>query len=68
MNLAAELDRIRMSRAELAEAMNVTDGLVSHWTTGRVKISAERAIEIERVTSGRISRATLRPDVFGVPA
>ena len=39
---------------------------------GKVGFDARRwphsELFIERVTSGRISRATLRPDVFGVPA
>ena len=68
MNLADELERIRMTRAQLSDALGVSPGMVSHWTTGRCRVTAEQAIAIERATSGRISRATLRPDVFGVPA
>lgn len=42
-----------------------TQSLVSQWESGETSISAERAVQIELATKRRISRATLRPDIFG---
>lgn len=50
---------------ELASALGVTQGAVSQWVTGRVEITAERAIQIENATGGAVSRNDLRPDIFG---
>lgn len=54
------------SQSELARALGVTQGLVSHWVTGRVRITAERAIQIEEVTGGAVTRQELRPDLYQV--
>ncbi|WP_126962491.1 transcriptional regulator [Xanthomonas arboricola] len=45
-----------------------TQGLVSQWESGTVKVPAERCAVIEVVSRGRITRSDLRPDVFGEPA
>ncbi|AZB52531.1 YdaS family helix-turn-helix protein [Xanthomonas citri pv. glycines] len=44
-----------------------TQGLVSQWESGIVKVPAERCALIEVVSHGRITRSDLRPDVFGAP-
>jgi len=49
----------------LAEKLGVTQGLVHQWLRGLTRITAERAIEIERATGGKVTREELRPDVFG---
>jgi DNA-binding transcriptional regulator YdaS (Cro superfamily) len=54
-----------ITRAELAQRVGVTPGLVSHWISGYVRISAERALQIEQATDGAIPRHLLRPDLFG---
>lgn len=56
------------SRAALARALNVTGQCVAYWCEGRRRLSAERAIEIERVLGGRVCRHELRPELFGPPA
>ncbi|MBN6743555.1 helix-turn-helix domain-containing protein [Acidithiobacillus sp. MC2.1] len=43
----------------------MTPGLVSQWITGRTVITAERAAQIELSTNGAVTRAELRPDIFG---
>lgn len=51
-------------RAEVARALGIWPSAVQKWwDTGRV--SAERAIDLERLNGGKVSRAELRPDLFG---
>lgn len=53
------------TQAEFASRLNVTQGLISQWIVGKTRVTAERAIQIEKVTNGIVSRAELRPDLFG---
>lgn len=39
----------------LAERMGITPQLISNWRSGRIKIPAYRAIQIERATKGEIT-------------
>lgn len=55
----------QMGQRELAQALGCSPSLVSHWVTGRKRITAERARQIEDVTLGGVTRYDLRPDVFG---
>lgn len=55
------------SQSDLAERLGVTQGAVWQWVHGKTRITAERAIEIDLVTGGVVSRHELRPDVFGPP-
>lgn len=52
-------------RAEAAKKLGITVGMVGHVVKGVRSISIERAKLIEVQTGGRITRADLRPDVFG---
>lgn len=65
--LSDAMKRIPMTQAALAEAVGVTQPSVAHWVKGRVRIPAERCIQIELATQGAITRYDLRPDVFGEP-
>lgn len=49
----------------LANLINVSQGLVWQWCNGRLKVPAERCGDIEQATGGAITRADLRPDIFG---
>lgn len=49
----------------LAAAIGVSKQMVSHWFTGLREVSPEMCVEIERVTGGEVTRAELRPDIFG---
>ena len=42
-----------------------TQGLISQWESGKVKVPAERVGAIETATGGAVTRHDLRPDVFG---
>jgi len=68
MDLTTYLEHKGARQADLAAALGVSPGLVSHWNTGRVKITAERAKQIEQATNGAVRRHELRPDVFDAPA
>jgi transcriptional regulator with XRE-family HTH domain len=56
------------TQAEFAKRLGVTQGLVTHWVNGRTRITAERAVQIEQVTDGQVTRHELRPDIFGAHA
>jgi DNA-binding transcriptional regulator YdaS (Cro superfamily) len=53
------------TQKEFAERLGVTPGLISQWMVGRAPVPPERAMEIERLTRGMVTRLELRPDVFG---
>ena len=52
------------SQRLLAQKLGVHYSLVSQWLSGVTRITAERAAQIECVTSGAITREELRPDIF----
>lgn len=64
MNLKTYLETT--SQSELARALGVTQGTISHWLNGRARIPAERVIAIERATAGNVTRHELRPDLYPV--
>ena len=52
------------SQQKLAAACGVSQGAVHKWLYGG-RVSAENAVAIERATGGLVSKAALRPDLFG---
>lgn len=48
-----------------AEAIGVSQPSVMRWLHGRCGPDARAAIQIEKVTGGKVTRAQLRPDIFG---
>lgn len=52
------------SQDAFAQALGVSQGLVSHWVTGRARIPAERVLTIEAATGGQVTRHELRPDLY----
>ena len=52
-----------IGRPELARRLGVTNMAISQWLKRGLPI--ERAIQIEAATDGLVSRADLRPDIFG---
>jgi DNA-binding transcriptional regulator YdaS (Cro superfamily) len=57
------LDR-DLTQQALAINFETTRATINRWENGTRKITAEKAIEIEAKTNGRIKRAELRPDLF----
>jgi DNA-binding transcriptional regulator YdaS (Cro superfamily) len=53
------------TQAEFANLLGVTQGCVWQWLNSVIKVTAERAIQIEKATKGKVTRAELRPDLFG---
>lgn len=54
-----------MDIKDLAFRLKTSPSVVYNIKYGLRRVSALRAIEIEKVTGGKISRALLRPDIFG---
>jgi len=54
------------SQDAFAQAIGVSQGLVSHWVTGRTRIPAERVLTIEAATDGKVTRHELRPDLYPI--
>lgn len=54
--------QIAGSRAALARKIKVTAEAVRKWERGR--IPAERCLDVERATKGRVTRSDLRPDLW----
>jgi DNA-binding transcriptional regulator YdaS (Cro superfamily) len=68
MNLGDYIKHSKLSQADVAELMGVSQAMVSHWLTGRKAITPERAKQIEHATGGAVRRHELRPDIFDAPA
>jgi DNA-binding transcriptional regulator YdaS (Cro superfamily) len=65
MDIETYLKREKISQAEFAKRLGVTQGAVWQWMSGDARITAERAIQIETETCGKVKRGHLRPDIFG---
>lgn len=48
-----------------AAGFPATQALVSQWEQGGVQLTAERCAQIEQISNGAVTRAELRPDLFG---
>lgn len=64
MDISTYLIDESLTQQEFADQVGVTQGRVSQWLKGE-KIPAERCIQIEAATGGKVTRYDLRPDVFG---
>ncbi len=52
-------------RAAAAERLGVTVGMIGHVLNGIRSLSVEKSKLVEQQTAGAITRADLRPDIFG---
>jgi len=68
MILSEYLRTKKLTQAQFAERMGVSQGLVWQWLNGRQPITAERAVKIELLTEGEIRRHELRPDLYQASA
>jgi DNA-binding transcriptional regulator YdaS (Cro superfamily) len=55
------------TQEELARRLGVSQGTISHWVTGRVRVPAERCRAIELAVGGAVTVHELRPDLFDPP-
>ncbi|KEA07156.1 helix-turn-helix domain-containing protein [Agrobacterium rhizogenes] len=53
------------SQVKLAQAIGCSQQYISWLLSDAKHISVEKALQVERVTGGAVSRHDLRPDVFG---
>lgn len=65
MDIRTYLEKNEISQKQFGKKLSVTQGAVWQWLSGETRVTAERALEIEKVTSGEVTRHDLRPDVFG---
>lgn len=56
-----EACRVVGSQAEMARKLNIRTPTVSQWCSGIRPVPATRAVQIEVLTSGRVTRAQLCP-------
>jgi DNA-binding transcriptional regulator YdaS (Cro superfamily) len=63
MKLRSYLMQKGLGQRQFARMLGVTQGAVAHWLAGRIPVSAERAMQIERLTGGAVTAAELRPDL-----
>lgn len=64
MNLKTYLKKTKTTQQALADALGVTQGLVSQWINGVTPITGEQAVKIEEKTQGQVTREELRPDLY----
>jgi len=62
MALREQLKQRNLTFAEVANRLDVSVPLISHWCSERVRISAERALELHREFG--IPLHELRPDIW----
>ncbi|WP_158491108.1 YdaS family helix-turn-helix protein [Pseudomonas monteilii] len=68
MNLTEFLDALpRGGKKVIALRLGVTPSYLSRLVSGDRSITAERALQIEEVTGGAVSRQELRPDLQWLP-
>lgn len=68
MNLSDYMAENNLTAAELGRRLQVSRSLMLRYAKGERAIPPKRAIEIERVTNGAVTRAELRPDIFDLSA
>ncbi|ARP86279.1 transcriptional regulator [Bordetella genomosp. 9] len=61
MKIDQYLESSGLTQAAFAGALGVTQSVVWQWLSGRRPVPVERCADIERVTSGAVSRKDLRP-------
>jgi DNA-binding transcriptional regulator YdaS (Cro superfamily) len=54
----------RMTQAEFAKKIGVTQGAVWQWIEGKQRVSAERVLSIEDATAGTVTRYYMRSDLY----
>jgi DNA-binding transcriptional regulator YdaS (Cro superfamily) len=57
----------KVSQAELARRLGVTQGMVWQWLRGVRRVSAEKVLALEQATHGKVSRHEIRPDLYPRP-
>lgn len=64
MKITEYLEKYGMTHRDFAAMIGVTEGMVSHYVTGRHLPKVETALRIERLTDGDIRREDMMPALF----
>lgn len=67
MNLKDYFENRLATQGEIAAAVGVTQGYVSHWCKGRSQIPAEKVLQLYWATDGNVSPHEMRPDIYPDP-
>ena len=63
MKLLEYVDEHFGKRAVLARQIGVKQIMITMWIKGRARIPAERCIQIEKITGGKVTCEEMRPDI-----
>ena len=58
------LDQTGLTQRQFAHLIDCSQSLVSQWLTGKVQMTVERAISIERCTRQKVRRQDLLPEIY----
>jgi DNA-binding transcriptional regulator YdaS (Cro superfamily) len=58
------LDESETSRADFANALEVSESLVGHWCNGLRPVPPEQAIRVAKITKWQVTPHQLRPDIW----
>lgn len=64
MDLETYLRTSEVNKAEFAAKVGVSPSMVSQWLSGHRPIAPRRALRIDEVTGGKVSKHDLCPDVY----
>lgn len=64
----APIDLNGLTPTEFARLAGCTFSMVMKARAGKSRFSTDRALEIERLSGGRITRTMLRPDIWPHPS
>lgn len=62
MKLSDYLESSKLTQQQFADSLGVTQGMVQHWLAGRTPVSPSKAVRIEQITNGSVTRRDLRPN------
>ncbi|WP_175760497.1 transcriptional regulator [Burkholderia anthina] len=62
MDLRTYLSKGDQRQREFADALGVSQGLISQWARGKAVPPPGRCVAIERLTYGEVTRQELRPE------
>ncbi len=62
MDLKQYFEETGDTQEKLADRLKITQGAVSQWLKNRVP--AERVLDVERETDGKVSPHAMRPDIY----
>ncbi|MDY6798533.1 MAG: YdaS family helix-turn-helix protein [Pseudomonadota bacterium] len=58
------MTRNKVTQRQLADHLNVTQGLIYQWLSGHRKVSAEKALAVSEATDWQVTPHELRPDIY----